>query len=505
MYLSADLIFEELSRTCSVRKRGPADRAEHLHPPLLYQSGMRLLCDQTYVGMGNSFPPGTIVPKDCCIIALNDLPDFMTVNQFSLIVVDTPIELPQLLNQVQQIFDRYAQWDMQLNQLILRNAEVQVFLDKSQPLFPGNFLLVLDANYYVLATTSARDFVMDESGRTPASVFARFKKDPEYAKMRHCKDTFLYRGLFFDHDILTHHIFINGELCGTITLTEQESPITLGKWTLFEHLARIITLFYPQRLFLARKASQQLVKAFSRILNGDTVVEAELLSSIASFDWSKEDQYVTCFIPITETDKRIGAAFYLCEKLEELLPSALALEYNLDIVVLLNTTKTNVREELSKQALRAFLTGSILQTGVSKPFHNLLRLKTYYYQAQSALNLGTRMNPGNLVYHFVDYLLPYMTSVLANGIAPESLCPEGLWIMQKLDQQKGTEYIKTLSTYFRTGFNATQSSKNLYVNRSTFLDRMAKIKKILDLDLDDYETRLYLMLCLQLLDAWPQG
>ena len=71
--------------------------------------------------------------------------------------------------------------------------------------------------------------------------------------------------------------------------------------------------------------------------------------------------------------------------------------------------------------------------------------------------------------------------------------------MREQDRKRGSAYLQTLDTYFRTGCNATQAARELYINRSTFLERMARIWKFLNVDQEDYDTRLYLMLCLRLL------
>ena len=351
----------------------------------------------------------------------------------------------------------------------------------------------------MLDTTSEHNYVMDQNNCTPSSVLTRFKKDPEYARMRYHKEIFLYRGLYFDHDILTHHIFINDELCGTFTLTEKEAPITDGRWTLFEHLARIIDRFYQQRFYLLHSTALQPTAVFSHLLNGEIVSSLDLDRSLKGVGWNTEDEYVACFISIHESDKKIRSASYLCQQLESILAYSLALEHQTDIVVILNTTKIASKSSSSQDTFHAFLKEAMLQAGISRPFHGLMQLKNYYQQARAAVEVGMDIDPSCPVYRFDDYLLVYMLNNLPGAIEGESLCPKGLLSMKELDRKRGSAYLQTLDTYFRTGCNATQSAKELYINRSTFLERMAKIRSMLNLDLEDYDTRLYLMLCLRLI------
>ena len=89
------------------------------------------------------------------------------------------MEIGTLLNQVQAIFETFRLWELQLDELIRHNSDIQEILNKSQPFFEGNFFLILDVNYRVLATTSEHNYVMDQNNCTPSSVLTRFKKDPE--------------------------------------------------------------------------------------------------------------------------------------------------------------------------------------------------------------------------------------------------------------------------------------------------------------------------------------
>ena len=480
---------------------GPVTHEEHLHPPLLYYPGMALCPDCLYIGEGHQFDSGLIPPGRCCVISIGEPPEQYLRSQACCILVDTPFSPGQLLNRVQAIFEVFCQWELRLDALIQHNSGIQEILNESQPFFEGNFFLVLDVNYRVLATTSEHNYVMDQNGFTPSSVLTRFKKDPEYSRMRYHRETFLYRGLYFDHDILTHHIFINDELSGTFSLAEKESPLTDGRWTLFEHLARMVNRFYQQRFYLLHSAALQPTAVFSQLLDGEIVSMPDLARSLKGIGWDSEDTYLISFVSIHEADKKIRSAAYLCHQLESLLPYSLALEHGADIAVILNSSKAVLKAGLSLQAFSDYLSESMLQAGISRPFRNLMQLKNYYQQARAAIEVGRAVSPGQPVYHFADHLLDYMLNNIPGAVEGDSLCPDGLLALRELDQQRGSAYLQTLDTFFRTGCNATQSARALYINRSTFLERMTRIKKLLDLDLDDYDTRLYLMLCLRLLSA----
>ena len=499
MYLNACLLQEELQKTFSVVRTGPVLHDEHLHPPLLFRRGMALEPDQIYVGRGEDFDPGVIPPERCCIVCAGAPPQRYLRGRAACLTVEDAPDPAVLLNAIQDIFEVFRRWELEQEEMIRCNAGIQEILNRSQPLFPGNFFLLLDVNYRVLATTSEHNYVMDRNGCTPSSVLTRFKKDPEYARMRYHRETFLYRGLYFDHDILTHHIFINDELCGTFTLTEKEAGITDGRWTLFGRLARLVDHYYQQRFYLLHSTALRPAAVFTQLLDGEIVSQQDLSRSLTGVGWNVEDEYVVCFISVHEADKKIRSAAYLCQQLEAILTYALALEYQTDIAVILNTTKIAARAQQSRETLRAFLAEGMLRAGVSRPFHDMMQLKNYYQQARAAVSVGAGLDPDGPVYRFGELLLPYMLRNLPGDIEAESLCPRGLLDMREADRRKGSAYLHTLDVYFRSGCNATRAAKELYINRSTFLERMVRIRRFLGLDPEDYDTRLYLMLCLRIL------
>ena len=70
-----------------------------------------------------------------------------------------------------------------------------------------------------------------------------------------------------------------------------------------------------------------------------------------------------------------------------------------------------------------------------------------------------------------------------------------------MTSKKKTEYYNTLLTYFNCRFNAVAASKQLYIQRSTFLYRMDKIQDLINIDFSDESELLYLSLSFRLLEG----
>ena len=81
------------------------------------------------------------------------------------------------------------------------------------------------------------------------------------------------------------------------------------------------------------------------------------------------------------------------------------------------------------------------------------------------------------------------------------LIPAGLRNLLSYDRDHGTEYTRCLRVFLENSMNIARTVADLYIHRNTFLYRLERIKKLLDMDLDDPDVRLLLLLSYRILDG----
>ena len=64
----------------------------------------------------------------------------------------------------------------------------------------------------------------------------------------------------------------------------------------------------------------------------------------------------------------------------------------------------------------------------------------------------------------------------------------------KYDRENDMKLTLTLKTYLRNDRSVAKSIRVLYMQRSTFLYQMRRVMEITELDLEDYDVRLYLQI-----------
>jgi DNA-binding PucR family transcriptional regulator len=72
------------------------------------------------------------------------------------------------------------------------------------------------------------------------------------------------------------------------------------------------------------------------------------------------------------------------------------------------------------------------------------------------------------------------------------ICARQIKDLQEYDDKHNTKLNETLETYLRLERNVVQTAKALFIHRSTLFYRLERIQKIINANLDDPKTRLYL-------------
>lgn len=147
----------------------------------------------------------------------------------------------------------------------------------------------------------------------------------------------------------------------------------------------------------------------------------------------------------------------------------------------------------AKQRFAALLREHRLLAGESEPFGEIQAISYAYQQAKEALCLGSRLRVSEPVCEY-EKLKTYS---FVSKIPPELLLQfdtAELDVLQAYDEQKGTEYCKTLYTYLHHTCSKSAVAKELYLHRNTVSYQLERIEEILNLDLSDAGVcfRLYL-------------
>lgn len=116
-------------------------------------------------------------------------------------------------------------------------------------------------------------------------------------------------------------------------------------------------------------------------------------------------------------------------------------------------------------------------------------------QAKAILEMGCELSREQYLYRFADYILPDMLRRCPGAFEVDKILLPGLEALRTLEGS--VDYWDTLRRYLDNECNASKTAQDLFLHRSSLL-RLEKIKALVPLDTP--EQRLYLRMCIALLD-----
>jgi DNA-binding PucR family transcriptional regulator len=191
---------------------------------------------------------------------------------------------------------------------------------------------------------------------------------------------------------------------------------------------------------------------------------------------------------------------FICNRIESLIKGSCAFLMEENIVVYVNLNHYGKGLEDAVQTVTGFLKDSYLKAGISYEFTGLKSFKQYYLQSRIALQEGMKRHPLRWVNRFEEIGLEYLLGKCTEKLEPKVVCSRAVLTLREYDREHKTDYYKTLRTYITCQMNAVKAAKALYIHRSTFLYRMAHIKELVSVDLEDPDQLLYLLLTYKLLE-----
>lgn len=290
--------------------------------------------------------------------------------------------------------------------------------------------------------------------------------------------------------LIGSYIRVGDERAAGIGLWEHARPIRPGDMLLFSALRSALIAALEAKT--EEKAGRAVPDIIRDILDGKKI-EKGLLSRI-EINCARPWQLIIFGNPYRADSIHQRSLLY---RLERYPRANIALLYGNHVLVL--TAKRDA--ETLAQSLSSENGKLYYQIVLSLPFEELNDMPARYRQCVYALE-QTKGQPG--VYRSESYALPYLISRFALINGEENLSHPALEILRRHDEEKNTEYYKTLFVYLLYERSILLGSEKLHIHKNSFLYRIQKIREMIDVDLDDPHERNYLLLSFYI-DAKKHG
>lgn len=440
-------------------------------------------------------PPHNFLKKNCNIL--------YTIQDYDPLI---------LLNKLQKIFYHYYEWENQMQQIIDQDLPIKELGNLSFPLF-GNPILLQGASFKGIfqivpkpsknASQLHKDYYatykLTDNTYMSIEEINMLVTDSEYIASITADEPTIYSGEKYGFRTLFYNIRIRDVPVARLCVDEIFKVFSNYDFT----LVKIFGTFLQKALQRQEPSNfnrpQGLDYVLTNLLQHHLITEERISVVVTNLQWDIHDTYF-CILMTPQMENTEDVLNPLAFQLTLTLPTNCYTIFKKQILLLFNLTQAKTTREHIISLCPPLLRDNLLKAGISTEFHDFKDLYYYYLQTESALELGRKNNPSFWYYRFEDYSLRYLIEKCSTKQVSTALIPDGLKKLIHYDKQKGTDYTQLLRIHLENNMNIAETVRKTFLHRNTVLYRMNRIQEISQLDLNDYETRLYLQISYKILD-----
>lgn len=472
----------------------------------LYDSSRPLIPGWLYLMDFSDFIQANHLTNDAEYIIYGWKQEYISNIPVSYIGITDKKNLLETLWELQQIFERFRQWELQLYQLVSENAVLREY---------GAVTLSFLENPIAMYTAGLRNVFFCER-KKPEALMLFHEKDvdaflpyeeiealrllPDFIETIDTTDPQIFPKDFWGYRILYHNIRINNIYIARIMVCEVERPIRRSDYAILQHLSFMLRQGLERQGLAINNHPKDFDNYLFQLIDRKPVPDTLLVPIIENYKWKADDTYFCVRIPISTYDQAISTVNTFCTRLESSIRGSAALIRGEYIILIVNLRLSSAGREDILSNLIYMLRESLLKAGISMEFSDLFSLCYYYDQAENALKLGQSIDPTLWYYRYENYAYRHLLKKAAGDATIESICPDSLTRLITYDQKHNRQYTRSLKVYLEQNMSVTKAIRILYIQRSTFIYQLKRIHEISGLNLTQKDIRIHLLLVFQIMD-----
>ena len=471
----------------------------------IYQPNKPLHSNFLYLVFGKDLSNSFCKYNNCAFVVLGSGNLSCFSDSCRILLIRGTFSFSDVFNQLQQTFEKYYNWSIQLQLSLGSINPLDEMLEASLEIF-HNPIFAHDTNFYILSSprhvNGMSEWVYDKrTGRliAPLSLIQDFKLDAEYQQTLTTRGVHIYSEELRGYRILYMNLWVNGIYQGRLCVSELQTELQPGHWFALEYLGSFIELCIKRHNLFQISMGNDARQFFTDYLSGKITELQTVTDQIQYLNWNRHDRYLVLRLETQQQDDRMHSSIATLGHIEAQIPEGLAFMYQQGIVVIVNLSFNHSSAADVISSLAIIMREGLFKTGVSSELKDFLHIPQGYTQAVAALDLGKKSQSMIWCYRFDDYLLEYILSQTSHQISPKLLVSSRLDALIQYDQENKTELYRTLQVYLEHERNSLQTAKALFIHRSSLVYRLERIQKITKIDLDNPKNRLLLQICFLLI------
>ena len=496
MKLNADILYERLKEYYPVEMYGSGSRKLTLLFPELYiDNTERFLENHVYLATVEHLPRRPTIGKNVVLICIGDGSVLNYYKEHAVILlIRKKVDFFEVYQTVQRIFELFSRWESEALALFLGTPTVEEILKPAVPVLGGP-IFVLDGSFQLVSSVSGSG---DRGEPTFPSVRGALDPEAFLSYLREKDMNMDIHGAFTmemqENTVLCVNLFSpEDEYIGCLFINQTDRSYTQGELALAEKLALMVEKVCIINPVLINHEKSTLREILRLTMNEKPLQRSQKLLLHSA---NNTRAYRCVSVHYTKPFSTLPTG-YICSVFEGIFSDSVFFEYHNTLFGLIPEDALSTEGKLAgsdRQRLEAMLRDMQLCMGVSNDFQDLYMLRTYYFQAESAIENGHLLGEGKFIFHFADYALTEMITNSLGGLPAEVFFPKGMRELIDHDKTGGISYLDTLRVLLEDNMSLTRAARRLYIHRSSLVERIARIEKELSIDLNDPDQRMQLQI-----------
>ncbi|MGC6174070.1 PucR family transcriptional regulator [Lacrimispora sp. 38-1] len=465
--------------------------------------------ESLYLGYASQFTPDIkAVQSPMLIICIEDIPlsdESLTIAGIVRLPKDTdPFLAYNAINALFQEEIHLKNFTEKLYEAVIQNYSIQKICDVAAVFF-NNPLILMNGILKHIAISSdieLEDYVwLDQKkngGYISDTSLDLLTKQMVYEKNISYTEPILLPEGDFKYRRIIEHIFINNQLAGTIVVFEIQKPFQDVDMQLVKMLSDVITLKMKSETCSIQSKNAAYEHFFNDLLNG-VIYADSLYERLQTLNITILDNIFIITIDINEYDQTHRTIQYLKNSLVKTLNEGTSFIYDNYIVTIIMLESGHSISDTLIGKIEQFCQKRRLFAGISKCFHDISKLKLYFEQAVTSLDLNRRLTKTSHLAFYNQFITEHMIDIASHHTDLRLLCNEDLINLLHYDELNRTSYASSLYEFLNHERNLARTSEVLHVHRNTLIYRINRIKELLNHDLDDVQYRFSLLLSFKII------
>ena len=325
-----------------------------------------------------------------------------------------------------------------------------------------------------------------------ADVINQFRTSSTYQASLRTHGGCLWESDFDDSRAIYANVWVDNVYKGRLLLDDDGTPYSKGKLLEISYFAEAIAVLIRSRENIPQRP-HGMEKLIVEAIEGKEPQRSSIRAELNTLGWEPEGPYIAGILSLLGSDFSKFSIYSICANLEDRVEGSYTCYHKGHIYLLVNLSISHLTAQDLRMRMAYIIREGLMHMGVSHIFQDFFQFPVYFRQA--AITLRYQEKSASTVWYseFCSYALKYWLTEGIGSLTKESILPSELSLLQAYDRKNSTNLFQTLQIYLETERNSTLTSQLLGIHRSTLPSRLYRIQQLTNLNLDEAETRLYLL------------